>query len=91
MSQHLEKAFKSILQEVELPITMRLYDLRHSCTSFLLAHNISTKVVAERLGHSSVRTTLDAYAHVLPGMQEADSEKLEELLKTGTSSGTPNA
>jgi integrase len=26
-------------------------------------------VVSERLGHSSVKTTLDIYSHVVPGMQ----------------------
>jgi integrase len=46
----------------------------------------NAKVVAERLGHSSVVLTLDTYSHVLPSMQQAATEKLEELLfsKAGT-------
>src|SRR4051812_7019683 len=32
------------------------------------------------LGHSSVVMTLDTYSHVLPSMQKAASEKLENML-----------
>jgi integrase len=38
------------------------------------------KVVSERLGHSTVRLTLDTYSHLLSGMQERATEKLEKLL-----------
>jgi len=38
------------------------------------------KVVSERLGHTKVAFTLDRYGHVLPGMQEKASAKLEAIL-----------
>jgi integrase len=52
----------------------------------LLAEGENPKVVSERLGHSSVKMTLDTYSHVLPDMQKSASEKLDSLLyrKTGT-------
>ena len=34
----------------------------------------------ERLGHSSVSTTLDIYSHVVPGLQQAAARKFEEGL-----------
>lgn len=34
--------------------------------------------IAKRLGHTSVRTVLDVYGHVLPGEDEAAAEKLDE-------------
>ncbi len=37
-------------------------------------------MVSERLGHATVAFTLDRYAHVLPGMQESATERLEEIL-----------
>ena len=37
-------------------------------------------IVSERLGHSSIRETMDTYSHVLPSMQQAASDKLEDLL-----------
>ena len=59
---------------------LRLYDLRHTCATLLLAGGEHPKVVAERLGHSSTVMTLDVYSHVLPDMQEKAAEKLERLL-----------
>ena len=40
------------------------------------------RVVQERLGHSTMTLTLDAYTHVVPGMQELASLRLEKLLKS---------
>ena len=64
----------------------RLYDLRHSCATLLLSAGENPKVVSERLGHSSIVLTLDIYSHVLPDMQRAATEKLEQMLfkQTGT-------
>ncbi len=78
--------FKPILKRAGLPESIRLYDLRHSCATLLLAANENPKVVGERLGHASIRMTMDVYSHVLPSMQRAASDKLEILLsrKTGT-------
>jgi integrase len=78
--------FKPILKKAGLPESIRLYDLGHSCATLLLAENENPKVVSERLGHSTVMLTLDTYSHVLPSMQRAASDKLENILfgKTGT-------
>jgi integrase len=59
---------------------LRLYDLRHSCATLLLAAGENPKVVSERLGHASIVLTLDTYAHVLPSMQQAATDKLERIL-----------
>ncbi|HEV7376820.1 MAG TPA: tyrosine-type recombinase/integrase [Pyrinomonadaceae bacterium] len=78
--------FKPILKRAGLSESFRLYDLRHSCATLLLAANEHPKVVSERLGHASVTLTLDTYSHVLPTMQQAASDKLENMLfsKVGT-------
>lgn len=82
----IQKHFKPILKRAKLPETLRLYDLRHTCATLLLAANENPKVVSERLGHSSITLTMDVYSHVLPDMQQGASDKLESLLfkKTGT-------
>lgn len=72
--------FRPILRRAKLPETFRLYDLRHSCATLLLAANEHPKIVSERLGHASVTLTLDTYSHVLPSMQQAATEKLESML-----------
>jgi integrase len=76
----LRRHFKPILKRAKLPQTIRLYDLRHSCATLLLAANEHPKVVSERLGHASVILTLDTYSHVLPSMQQAATDKLESIL-----------
>ena len=57
-----------------------LYGLRHSHASLLLAAGEHPKVVQERLGHASIQLTLDTYSHVVEGLQERASERLEALL-----------
>jgi integrase len=47
----------------------RLHDLRHSHASILLKDGVNIKVIQERLGHASISTTLNIYAHVMPGQQ----------------------
>lgn len=66
----------------------RVYDLRHTCATLLLAAGENVKVVSERLGHASVQLTLDHYAHVLPGMQARATETLGALLYRRTGSGS---
>lgn len=75
--------FKPILTAAKLPSSVRLYDLRHTCATLLLAANEHPKVVSERLDHASVTLTLDTYSHVLPTMQQAATEKLEKILFAG--------
>jgi integrase len=72
--------FKAILKRAGLPTSIRIYDLRHSCATILMAEGENPKVVSERLGHSSVKTTLDLYSHVSPGMQNEASKKLEKAI-----------
>ena len=76
----IRRHFKPILKRAGLPDSIRLYDLRHSCATLLLAAEENPKVVSERLGHASIVLTLDTYSHVLPSMQKAASDKLETML-----------
>lgn len=72
--------FKKILEAAKLPNAVRLYDLRHSCATLLLAQGEHPKIVSERLGHASITLTLDTYSHVLPTMQQQAAERLESVL-----------
>lgn len=71
--------FRPILQKADLP-QIRLYDLRHSHATLLLSADENPKVVAERLGHSTIVLTLDTYSHVLPTMQKRATDKLERMI-----------
>jgi|tagenome__1003787_1003787.scaffolds.fasta_scaffold20905693_2 hypothetical protein len=45
-----------------------------------MSDGVHPKVVQERLGHSSIQLMMDTYSHVVPGMQERATERLEALL-----------
>lgn len=75
-----KRHFKPLLAKAGLSRSIRLYDLRHTCATLLLAAGEHPKIVSERLGHSSITMTLDIYSHVLPDMQEAATGKLERMI-----------
>jgi len=77
---YLPGLWKATLKAAGLPATFRSYDARHTAATLLLQDKTSPKVVSERLGHASVNITLDVYGHVLPGMQEEATERLDKLI-----------
>jgi integrase len=79
-SNVLRRSFRPILKRANLP-NIRPYDLRHSSATLLLLAGEDSKVVAERLGHSTTRLTQDTYQHVLPGMQERAASKLDAIFQ----------
>ncbi|MCI4222780.1 site-specific integrase [Dickeya dianthicola] len=46
-----------------------LHEFRHSHASYLINRGVSPLVVAQRLGHSDVSTTLNTYSHLYPSKQ----------------------
>jgi integrase len=74
------RCFMAALKQAELPSSVRLYDLRHSCATILMAEGLNPKIISERLGHANVTMTLATYSHVSKGMQELASNRLENAL-----------
>lgn len=60
---------------------IRLHDLRHSHASLLIELNFSPLLIAERLGHEKVETTLNTYSHLYPNKHSQISDKLNEIGK----------
>jgi integrase len=77
---NVRRTFKRLLKVTGLPSSVRVYDLRHTCATLLLADGENPKVVSERLGHTGITLTLDTYAHVLPTMQHRATERLQRTL-----------
>jgi integrase len=75
---------KGYRQRPRIGLDARFHDLRHTHATDLLHAGVPVKVVSERLGHSSVSTTLDVYAHVLPDMQEAAAAAADAILERVT-------
>ena len=61
---------------------IRVHDLRHSHTSMLIDMGFDIKEISERLGHESVKTTWDTYAHLYPDKDTELAERLNELRRT---------
>ncbi|MCH0359679.1 tyrosine-type recombinase/integrase, partial [Enterococcus faecium] len=53
---------------------------RHTHASMLLESGVSMKEVQERLRHSSIKLTMDTYAHLTKETKEKTVEKLAEHL-----------
>jgi integrase len=73
--QGVTKWFRAIAAEVNLP-QIGVHGLRHTAATWMISSGVSPKLVAERLGHSNVSTTLSLYSHVLPGHDRAAAEAL---------------
>lgn len=72
-------AWKTLAKRIGLK-SIRLHDARHTHASLMLKQGIHPKVVQERLGHSSIKVTLDTYSHVAPGIQQAAANKFDEIM-----------
>lgn len=59
---------------------LRLHDLRHTYATIALGAGTHPKVVAERLGHSTIAVTLDIYSHVIPALEEQEAARLTRLI-----------
>lgn len=75
----LSHAFSRIAQKAGLT-GVRLHDMRHSHASLMLREGVPAKVIQERLGHASISTTMDLYAHLLPGIQEEAAIKFDRAM-----------
>jgi integrase len=60
---------------------LRFHDLRHSHATQLLAAGLHPKVAQERLGHSTITTTMDIYSHVTEHMQGDAAAKIDAVYR----------
>lgn len=76
-----EKAIHVGADKAGLP-HIRVHDLRHSNAALLIHLGISPYELSRRLGHESIKTTMDTYGHLWPkekGTQDFAATKLQEL------------
>jgi integrase len=73
------RAFQRLLGKAGLP-RWRFNDLRHTAASVLLYKKVHPRVVADLLGHSEIRVTMDLYSHVAPALQREAADQMDALL-----------
>ncbi len=74
------RAFQNIVRSLSLQ-GITLHGLRHAHATIMLQQNVHPKIVQERLGHSTISTTLDIYSHVVPGLQRAAAQRFDDGLQ----------
>jgi integrase len=75
-----QHAFDRLLRELGLP-KHRVYDLRHSAATFLLASGADLRSVMEQLGHSQIHLTANVYGHVLAERKQELAAIMGRLLE----------
>jgi len=58
---------------------IRIHELRHSHASLLIEMGFSPLLIAERLGHEKVKTTLQFYSHLYPNKHGEVADRLEKM------------
>ena len=59
---------------------IKFHGTRHTCATLLLGAREPVHLVAQRLGHAKVITTLEVYAHALPSLQRETARTIGGLL-----------
>jgi integrase len=77
---YVTKAFAKVARRLALP-TVRFHALRHTCASVLLKADVHPKVVSDILGHDDIRTTLNRYSHLLPGLATEAASRLDAAIR----------
>jgi hypothetical protein len=59
----------------------RIHDLRHTHVAWLIAGGTPLPHIQARLGHESIRTTIDTYGHLPPAGDELISDIVDTVLE----------
>src|SRR5919106_548758 len=81
------KTFRGVLSAAGLP-RFRLYDLRHTFATHLLAQGAPITYVAAQLGHAKPTTTLTFYAHWIPSGDKRFIDRLEAIRSAAKADGS---
>jgi integrase len=61
---------------------LRVHDLRHTAVALAVAAGAHPAEIQAQLGHTSIKTTLDEYGHLMPSAQRQVAVRLEEVRST---------
>ena len=74
------RAFQRVLARAGLP-RQRFHDLRHAHATFLIEQGEDLGVISKVLGHSTITTTADVYAHLTSSMTRRVADRLDVVLR----------
>lgn len=73
-------SFRNLIRSNNLK-PIRFHDLRHSCATLLLAHDVPMKLIQEWLGHSDIGTTANIYSHTDYKTKMVSADIMKDTLK----------
>jgi integrase len=77
------RRFQTLARTAGLPV-IRVHDVRHTYASIALTAGTHPKVVADRLGHSTIGTTLDTYSPVVQSLEEQAAARVASVILGGS-------
>ena len=77
----ISKWFVKFVENIGLPV-INFHGLRHTNATLLISQNIDIAVVAARLGHAQITTTLNFYVHPVISHNKVAGNVLQNLLLT---------
>lgn len=75
----ISKWFVKYVEQIGLPV-INFHGLRHTNATLLISQNIDIAVVAARLGHAQITTTLNFYVHPVTSHNKVAGNALQNLL-----------
>lgn len=78
--RNLLRHFENWQETLKTEPRLTFHEIRHTHATLLIKSGIHIKVVSERLGHASIRITMDTYGHVLPSLQQGAADEIENQL-----------
>lgn len=67
-TSNIDRRYNKYVEQADVK-RIKIHEFRHSHASYLINHGVSALVVAQRLGHADVATTLNTYSHLYPSKQ----------------------
>jgi integrase len=73
-SHFYERVWQPTVARAAIEKDPRIHDLRHSHVVWLIEEGVPLPVIQYRLGHESIKTTVDRYGHLAPDMHAGAAE-----------------
>ena len=78
-SRNVTRDLQAALENLGLP-RQRFHDLRHAYATLMIEAGEDLAVVSRSLGHSTISTTADVYAHLTPAIQKRAASRMDAIL-----------
>lgn len=76
----INKSLRGLEKRLGIKDPVTFHGLRHTHVSYLLSQGVEIMYISHRLGHASIKRTMDIYAHLLTEFETAQADKTLSVL-----------